>query len=54
MAKPSNSRLARAAVIIGVLAALLWLVSFVGISLSSKQTKEKTPEPIGAPAPAQR
>ncbi len=42
--------MARVAVIVGVLAALLWLVSFVGVSLSSKQTKDKTPEPIGAPA----
>ncbi|MCC2981060.1 hypothetical protein [Sphingomonas sp. IC4-52] len=50
MARPSNSRLARAAIIIVALGALLWIVSFVGISLSGKQTKDKTPEPIGAPA----
>lgn len=50
MARPSNSRLARAAIIVGALAALLWLVSFIGVSLSSKETKEETPERIGSPA----
>lgn len=50
MARPSNSRLARVAIIVGVLAALLWLVSFIGISLGGKEIKEESPGRIGDPA----
>jgi hypothetical protein len=39
--RPPNSRLARVAVIVFVLAALIWLVSFVGINLSGKQTSDR-------------
>lgn len=50
MAKPSNSRLTRVAIIIAVLGALIWIVALVGISISSKQTSEKTPDPVATGA----
>ncbi len=43
MDRPPSSRLARVAVIVLVLAALIWLVSFVGINLSGKQTSDRAP-----------
>lgn len=49
MPRPSNARLARAAIIVVALGALMWIVALLGISFSNKETKERTPEIQGAP-----
>lgn len=50
MPRPSNTRLARAAIIVVALGALMWIVALLGISLSNKETKERTPDMQAAPA----
>ncbi|WP_168770683.1 MULTISPECIES: hypothetical protein [Sphingomonas] len=51
MSKHSSSRRARLAVIVAGLVAAIWIVIFLGMNLSSKKTKDRTPDPV---APATR
>jgi cytoskeletal protein RodZ len=56
MARPSNSRLVRVMIVILVIGALIWIVAFTGINLSSKNSMEKSPTavPSGANAMLER